>query len=95
MFLLQKILSDTNLKEIVAEQTARNKLSKQTPSSYFNVNGISVEKEKYTCKLFEKLRVLREAKKQKSHKKIKNVVRCSIIKNFRSVSNLSKQAVCN
>lgn len=82
MFLLQKILSDTNLKEIVAEQTARNKLSKQTPSSYFNVNGISVEKEKYTCKLFEKLRVLREAKNKKATKRLKTLFVAQLLRTF-------------
>ena len=45
MFLLQKILSDTSLKKIVAEQTS---------SSQVNVNKIINEKEGYTSKLFEK-----------------------------------------
>ena len=74
MFLLQKILSDTSLKKIVAEQTS---------SSQVNVNKMVVEKEGYTSKLFEKLCVLSKIKNKKATKRLKTLLIAQLLRTFK------------
>ena len=74
MFLLQKILSDTSLKKIVAEQTS---------SSQINVNKMVVEKEGYTRKLFEKLCGLSKIKNKKAIKRLKTLLIAQLLRTFK------------
>ena len=83
MFLLQKILSNTSFKKIVAEQITRNKLSKQSSGSRSDIHRIVVEKEEYTRKLFEKLCVLRRVKTKKVTKRLKPVFMAQLLQTFK------------